>query len=98
MTTEYTVWVDKGQALLGEFQPARTTTPQGYTLAHAHLKLKVGPPDILTNEMSIFFWEESDMVTTAKTLRSIVEAIERTLYPELEPDWGNIPGGEGGRW
>ena len=34
------------------------------------------------------------MVETAKTFRRIAEAIERKLWPVLEPDWANIPGGD----
>ena len=84
----YTLWLGEGQAIFGEFCPKGTVTDRDL------IKLKIQPPDYPTNEVDIFFWDESDMVETAKTFRRIAEAIERKLWPVLEPDWANIPGGD----
>jgi len=95
MSHRYEVWIGEGQALLGEFFPRVTLSDRAY------IRLTIGPPDYPTNKVLFFFKSEADMVTTAKTLRQIAEAIERTLYPELEPDWGDMPGAievHGGRW
>lgn len=92
---EYTIWIDEGKAVLGEFNPVGTVTNVPL------IRLKFGPPIYPTDEVAIYFWDKADMVATAKTFRQIAEAIERTLWPELEPDWANIPGAievHGGRW
>ena len=81
----YALWVGDGQAMFGEFCPKGTVTSVNL------IRLRVQPPDYPTNEIDIYFQKEADLVETAKTFRRIAEAIERTLWPELEPDWSQIP-------
>lgn len=87
MTTEFTLWIDNGQGVEGEFLSEGTVCDRNL------IRLKVTPPNVLTNEISIFFWDDADMVKTAKTFRRITEAIERKLWPEMEPDWSVFPMG-----
>jgi len=84
----YAIWIGDGQAILGQFNPKGTCTD-------VHLvRLKIEPPSYPSNEIDIYFQKEADLVETAKTFRRIAEGIERLLWPVLEPDWANIPGGE----
>jgi len=85
MSHHYDLWVGKGQALLGEFSPAKDYH------GCPHVKLEIGPPEYPTNEIVLYFYTDADMVTTAQTLRRIAEALERTLWPELEPDFSTLP-------
>lgn len=84
----YAIWIGDGQAIHGDFASKGTVTD-------VHLiRLKIEPPTYPTNEIDIYFQKEADLVETAKTFRRIAEAIERQLWPVLEPDWASVPGGE----
>lgn len=78
----YQLWVEKGQAILGDFAPKGTVTSVGL------IRLCTEPPAHPSNEIDIYLPEGVDLAETARTFRRIAEGIEAQLYPPL--DWDEV--------